>query len=319
MGRQKVSIRIGENATMNLPERIKLWETPIPDLCVECLGRLIDLTVREATQDETLRKKAVDAAHRIVRELREIPSITPAQIANRFHPVIKQICNNADPFKLRKIKEMATARRLAEKYPPKSNRLEDLVVYALMGNSIDFFRDIGELEASLQKTPNIVHNDIPSLVDRFVNGGISSVVVLADNAGEVYFDVPLLRSLSSKGLRVFYAVKAAPVQNDLSMEDMIREGLQDQLGATGIKVVSTGIDSVGFDYDRASAEFRNIYDKADVVLAKGMGHLETLGKVQDERLFFLFEAKCPTVASTLGLSIGDFVACWKKSLEKLTR
>jgi len=54
-------------------------------------------------------------------------------------------------------------------------------------------------------------------------------------------------------------------------------------------------------------------------LVKGMGHLETLGKVQDKRLFFLFEAKCPTVASTLGLSIGDFVACWEKSLEKLTR
>jgi len=304
---------------MNLPDRVKLWETPIPDVCIECLGRLIDLTVREATQDEALRKEAVDTAHRIVKELREAPSITPAQIANRFHPVIKKICNNADPFKLRKIKEMLTAKKLAEKYLPRSDRLEDLVVYALMGNSIDFFRDISELEAYLQKEPNIVHNDIPSLVDMLLKGGISHVVMLADNAGEVYFDAPLLEDLSSKGFVVFYAVKAAPVQNDLSMDDIIREGLKDRLGEMGIHVVSTGIDSVGFDYDQASVEFRNIYDRADVVIAKGMGHLETLGKVQDERLFFLFEAKCPTVASTLGLSIGDFVACWKKSLEKLTK
>ncbi|MEJ5299520.1 MAG: ARMT1-like domain-containing protein [Thermodesulforhabdaceae bacterium] len=304
---------------MNLHDTKKLWKTSIPAFCVGCLERLVELTVKEATQDESIRKQASIAAYQVIQEFRAIPSITPAQIANHFHPIIKQICKNDDPFRLRKVKEMATARELVKKYPPKSDRLDDLIVYALMGNSIDFFRDPDELELSLQRVPRIACNNISSLVERIIKGDVSCIIVLADNAGEVYFDMPVLGSLVSRGLNIFYAVKAAPVQNDLSVEDLVREGLKDRLDEMGIRVISTGIDSVGLDYNRVSADFRNIYDRADVILAKGMGHFETLGKFQDERIFFLFEAKCPTVADTIGLSIGDFVACWKSSLDELMK
>ncbi|MCX7822869.1 MAG: ARMT1-like domain-containing protein [Syntrophobacterales bacterium] len=297
------------------PYYAKLWTTPLPKVCIECLKRLVFITATEASQDKNLQEKAQKAANEIIEELWNVPFITPAQIANRFHPVIKQISKNRDPFRSKKIIEMETARRLSKRYPPMRGKdLEDLLRYSLIGNSIDFFRDIDKLEESIRRVPNIVLDDISRLAMDFQYGKISRLIILADNAGEVYFDIPLARFLVSKGVEVFYAVKEAPVQNDLSMEDLIREKLLESLKGMGIRIVSTGVDSVGLDYERASLEFKRLYGEVDLILAKGMGHLETLGKSDDERLFYLFEAKCPTIAYTFGLSIGDFLACWGSSL-----
>lgn len=287
----------------------KLWVSPIPEVCIDCLHRLVFLTVSEATEDEMLRKEATEAAHGIIEELRGVPFVTPAQIANRFHPVIKNICRNEDPFRLRKIREMEVAKILAEKYPPPGNSLEDLLIYSLMGNSIDFFRSVYDLETLVRRIPRIALDDLPNLVNMLNAGRAGRIIMLADNAGEVYFDMPLMRSLALRGMEVYYAVKTAPVQNDISLDDLNREGLLEVLNGMGIRVLNTGVDSVGLDYERTSPEFKEIYSRADIILAKGMGHLETLGKVLDERIFFMFEAKCPTIAHTLELSLGDFVAC----------
>lgn len=292
----------------------KLWVSPISDVCVNCLQRLVSLTVSEATQDESLRKKAIEAAHSIIEELRSAPSITPAQIANRFHQVIKRICHNDDPFRLKKIREMATARNLVENHPPLNKSLEELMVYSLKGNSIDFFRNVDELETLVQRIPEIAINDLPEIARTLESAKADRIIILADNAGEVYFDMPFMKALVSRGMEVYYAVKSAPVQNDLSMDDLIREGLLKELADAGVRVISTGVDSVGLDYERTSPEFKEIYAQADIVIAKGMGHLETLGKASDNRLVFMFEAKCPTIAHTLGLKIGDFVVCRGSSL-----
>lgn len=295
--------------------RGKLWTVPIPEVCIDCLKRLVDLTVAEASQDRVVREEATKAAYRIIEEFRNYPSITPAHIANRFHSLIKEISQNSDPFRAKKIKEMSISRILSQKYPPSSDKnLRDLLIYSLLGNSIDFFRDIDRLEESIQRVPNITINDISQLIDKIQSRKILKIIILADNAGEVYFDMPLGSFLASSGIEVFYAVKEVPVQNDLSMEDLVREGLKGRLEEMGIKVLSTGVGSVGLDYQRISPEFKKVYEKVDLILAKGMGHLETMGKMRDKRLFYLFEIKCPTVAHTLGLSIGDFVACWGDSL-----
>lgn len=293
----------------------KLWLTPVPEVCVDCLRRLVFITVSEASRDETLRRKAMKASEEIIEEFRNTPGITPAGIANRFHPVIKKICQNEDPFLLKKMHEMATARSLSNKYPPKDgNNIESLLIYSLIGNSIDFFREVEDLEKSILNSPNIVLSDISDLLSSFRAGRISRIILLADNAGEVYFDMPLVRFLVNGGIDVFYAVKETPVQNDLSMDDLVREGLLEMLEEMGARVISTGVSSVGLDYEKTSQEFKRIYEETDLILAKGMGHLETLGRVEDGRLFYLFEAKCPTIARTFGLSIGDFVACRGSSL-----
>jgi uncharacterized protein with ATP-grasp and redox domains len=65
--------------------------------CRACLVRLVDLTVEMATEDPQLRAAAREAAlHIIDREF--APGAIPAIIANHFHPEIKRITGNPDPF-----------------------------------------------------------------------------------------------------------------------------------------------------------------------------------------------------------------------------
>ena len=51
------------------------------------------------------------------------------------------------------------------------------------------------------------------------------ILMIGDNIGDFIFDMPLIEYLEKKGKEVYYAVREKPVQNDLSMEDVDRFGL----------------------------------------------------------------------------------------------
>lgn len=286
----------------------KLFGTGILPDCEKCLQRLIKLTAEQATSDEAIREKAVKSANQILEKLKNMPGINPAHIANRFHPVIKTICENPDPFRKMKEREILTAEELAAKYPPgKEWTFKDYVKYSLIGNSIDFFRNPEKLEEYLNEGLTVARDEREQLIQK-LRGASKKVLVLCDNAGEVFFDLPLLRVLASQGHEVFYGVKGAPIQNDLSWDDVSRLCIE----WNGIQVVSTGAAMVGLELDRCSGYFRELYGKADIIIGKGMGHFETLGNSGDERVFLLFQAKCRPVAETIGVPLNSGVACFVK-------
>jgi uncharacterized protein with ATP-grasp and redox domains len=136
------------------------------------------------------------------------------------------------------------------------------------------------------------------------------VLVLADNAGEQYFDAPLLAALNAAGLRVSYGVKGSPVQNDLAVYDVDEGALP-----AGVAVVSTGGAAVGVDLAASSEGFRSLVAGADLVVAKGMGHFETLIELASRRVLLLAKAKCRPVAEGLGVPQGSFVALLSKPTE----
>ena len=72
------------------------------------------------------------------------------------------------------------------------------------------------------------------------------ILYLADNAGEQFFDRPLVASLRRRGWRVLYAVKAGPIQNDLTLADLEASGLRAALEP----VVDTGARTVGLELAR---------------------------------------------------------------------
>ena len=100
-------------------------------------------------------------------------------------------------------------------------------------------------------------------------------------------------------------VKPSPVQNDLTLEDVRRSGLEGELG----KVISTGIASPGIVFSSASAQFKQEFESADLVFAKGMGHYEALSEFSPQgRFFYCLKAKCQPVADSLGVPINSYVA-----------
>ena len=135
-----------------------------------------------------------------------------------------------------------------------------------------------------------------------------NLVIIGDNAGENEFDEILIVALKSlyPHLEIFYFVRGAEIINDITLTDLKHT---DSALFTLAKVVDSGVMSPGFIESLASAEAKEIYRNADVVLAKGMGNFESMENLakQDKRIFLLFKIKCDVVKNYLQKNLGDFV------------
>lgn len=272
--------------------------------CEDCLKRLVELTVAQATADPALQEQARQAALEIiVRELQ--PEAIPAAIANQFHHAIMAISGNPDPFAARKAAETAYLGRLHREIAANyGDDLESLLKLAAAGNAIDFFRDEAEVTKELTTRVEFGLSEM-EFFSRRLAGPRGLLLYLADNAGEQFFDAPLVAHLRRLGWRVQYVVKPGPIQNDLTRKELEASGLGKQLEP----VADTGARTVGLDLEQASPAFRELYQKAGLILAKGMGHFETLSGMPDSRLYFLLQAKCNPVALALGVARRSFAFC----------
>lgn len=269
--------------------------------CMECLQKLVRQTIELATPDPELRAVIEKEAMKVLERLS--PEVLPTDLSNEFHPIIKKLSGNPDPYRGRKLQEMKVARLAFSKITPNEN-LRRCVEIAALGNAVDFFVAPHVLNHELSGRPKFAIDDIAKLESRLK--GAKEVLYLADNAAEVFFDLPLVKALS-KHAKVIYAVKSAPVQNDLTLDDLRRAGLEDSF-----ENIIEAPATVGIYLDKSSPEFRAVFNGADLVVAKGMGNYETLSELpQRGRFFYIFRAKCGPVASSLDVNIGDYVAMLK--------
>jgi hypothetical protein len=210
------------------------------------------------------------------------------------------LSSNIDPYRDIKRREIRLAREIAAKLKsPKTVR--DRVRIAALGNSLDHFIDIEELRGVFRSPIEFALDDIDQFSQRLRK--CRRVLYIPDNAGELYFDIPLLEYLSERA-DVFYSVKSEPVQNDLSLDDLnFLDGIQ--IPATLIK----GPPTVGVYLSQAPVEFKMAFDIADLIISKGMANYETLSEFSsDDRVFYILRAKCKPVARSLGVKVGDYVA-----------
>jgi hypothetical protein len=274
--------------------------------CLACLERLLDLTLDLATRDPVLRRRARAAGGEILARESGRPGAIPALIASRFHRAIQDIARNPDPFAPRKTAETAYLARLHRRLAlPGDAGLETLLGHAARGNAADFFRDEAEVTRELLAELKFGVWDLPQL-HRSLQAPPGLLLYLADNAGEQFFDLPLVTGLRRRGWRVLYVVKGGPIQNDLTRADLEASGLREALEP----VADTGSSTVGLDLGDAASAFRDLFAAAHLILAKGMGHFETLSHLADPRLFFLLQAKCAPVAQALGVELGAFALAW---------
>jgi len=264
--------------------------------CYACLERLAALTVELATPDPEVRRQALLAARRLL-DQEFGPGAIPAAIANRFLPVIHQITGNADPFAARKAAETVWAARVYRHLAPTyGDDLESLLHLAAVGNAIDFFRGEAEVTREMLARVEFGIAEVPGF-RRELDGPPGLLLYLADNAGEQFFDQPLVSCLRRRGWRVLYVVKGGPIQNDLTRKDLEASSLGDALEP----VVDTGAGTVGLQLPESSPGFREFYEAARIIVAKGMGHFETMSHLNDPRVWFLLQAKCAPMARTLGV------------------
>jgi uncharacterized protein with ATP-grasp and redox domains len=269
---------------------------------------LVHQAAELATDDVSLKQRAIRDAMKILDD--EFPSSRLSLgIAAKIHKIVREVTHNHDPYRTMKEREMTLAREL---YPELSLRAKRSNIYedelrgrlqlAAAANALDFFKDLSSIRDDIRQPVSFVVDDSEHLEAKLRNA--SRVLYLADNAGELCFDLPLVKWMRQFA-QVVYVVKPSPVQNDLTLKDVKRSGLEAELG----EVMSTGIASPGIVFSLASAQFKREFESADLVFAKGMGHYEALSELSPEgRFFYCLKAKCQPVADSLGVPIDSYVA-----------
>jgi damage-control phosphatase, subfamily I len=270
--------------------------------CYECLSRLVHRTAELASDDASLARQTIEQAMRVLEGEFSYAQLSIA-VATRIHEVVRKVTRNPDPYRLMKEEEMALARDL---YTELSSRNRDsfqgYIKLATAANAIDFFRSPASIRKDMREPVRFVIDDSEQFEAKLRRAG--NVLYLADNAGELYFDLPLVKWMK-RFSRVVYAVKPSPVQNDLTLEDVRASGLEGEFG----QVMSTGVASPGVIFSLASVQFKREFESADLILAKGMGHYEALSELPAEgKIFYCLKAKCRPVADSLGVPLNSYVA-----------
>ncbi len=270
--------------------------------CYPCLCRLVYQAAGLATGDEEVSAEAVREGLRIVDENFSSDALT-IDIATRIHRVVAEITKNPDPYRGMKDEEIKISREvIGEVSPAYPQGFKGYLALSALGNAIDFFKDFHTIRDDLRQQVKFVLDESGEFERKLEKA--TNVLFLADNAGEVFFDLPLVKWMA-RFARVTYVVKESPVQDDTTLDDLRLAGLEGKLN----RVITTGTATPGVLLSLASAEFRREFVAADLILAKGMGYYEALSELPPEgRVLYCLMAKCRPVADSLGVPLNSYVA-----------
>jgi uncharacterized protein with ATP-grasp and redox domains len=283
--------------------------------CISCILNRGYLQIQEATGDKSLQFKTLSAILSFLAEEFK-PTANPAYLGTKRDRLIRKITGNPDPYKQKKqlsnekaLEVVPIAKSIVSKESSPELRFRKACLSAIVGNIMEF--DIPDnpfkftdLEKLIQQAENdLALDEIPQIFDKAKK--TKTVLYLTDNAGEVALDTLLVQELQNLGAHVTVAVKDGPILNDATLEDAKTVGMD----KVAHEVISTGSDSVGLFPKECSEEFLELYNSADLVVAKGMGHAETLTELQLPVLHaLLLRTKCSTVAKHFNVDTGKNIA-----------
>lgn len=276
--------------------------------CGSCLLARAKAEIYMATTNPALRFRAIKEIIKLLnREFK--PTSIPAILGTKRDRLIKLLTSNNDPYKqikkisnLRAIKLLPYAKKYVDQGNNQQERFKKATLCAIVGNLMEFdipgykftFKDLAKKIQVAAK--DLVIDDIDAAYQLSKNS--QNILFLADNAGEIVFDTILVEQLKNMGLIVTYVVKGDPVINDATLDD-IEISTMDRLADN---ITTTGTDAVGLILKEVSSDFLKIYEKAELVFAKGMGYAETLTEYKLTKPHFLmFRTKCQPVANYFGV------------------
>ncbi len=253
--------------------------------------------------DEDKRKELLKRVMAFLAEARN--DVPPPYLSRDVYNIISEILGVEDPYKEKKEESNSMALSL---YPQLKKMVEEAddplfeaVRIAIIGNIIDFgacqefkLEDI----SSFHEIP-IGINHYPQLKEEIERA--KTVLYIGDNAGEVVFDRILLEKLKEMGKRLYFAVRSAPIINDVTKKEAIEAGI-DKVA----EIIESGSDAPGIVIEKATERFKHLFRDAHVVISKGQGNYETLEDIP-RRVYFLLRVKCPVVARKIGTEMGNIV------------
>lgn len=219
---------------------------------------------------------------------------------------IKKIIGIDDIFKDEKLHHNEYALelypRLKEIIEKSNDKFNTASKIAVAGNVIDLGPNNHTIDVT--ETINIVLNtniaiDHSKQMEQDIKSA-KNIMYLADNCGEVVFDKIFIETFNTD--KVVFVTRGANILNDVTIEDAKFVGI-DKI----VKVISNGFSSPCTDLKRVSDEFKQYWNKADIVISKGMGNYEGLCNVKNKKIYFMLMAKCPVIAKELGIKQKDVI------------
>ncbi|MCD6468967.1 MAG: DUF89 family protein [Thermoplasmata archaeon] len=277
--------------------------------CIPCFLTQSLEAARMSSDDEETHKEVLK---KVMHYLQTISfDIPPPETSREVHHIIRQITDTEDPY--RKVKDQAN--RTAEKlYPTLKKMVIDAddpllmaIKLAIVGNVIDFgttnrfnINDMIKIALKHEHISNEAYRDFVETLDN-----AETVLYIADNCGEIYFDKLLLEELSARNKKITYVVRANPIINDVTLEDAKTAGID---GIAEVIAADEGSDksAPGILLKYASPVFLEKLDTCDMVISKGQGNYESLSDV-NRRIFFLLVVKCPLVSRDIKEDVGKMV------------
>ena len=229
---------------------------------------------------------------------------SPPELGREMHRMIRELLQNRDPYKdvKQKYNSMMMEMYFDLNYiiSKSSNPFDMAMRFAIAGNVIDFGPqhrlDIMETIDRVSKS-EIAIDHSRNLFEDLKKA--RTLLYVGDNCGEIVMDKLFLSRLNVP--EIYYAVRGGPVINDATLEDAEHIGI-DKLAT----IITTGDNSPGAVWETAGQEFKNLFNRSDVIISKGQGNLEGLLDVT-RNIYFLLVTKCDRIAKILNTKRGEFV------------
>lgn len=266
----------------------------------KCLPCLINQVIKVANITNCSNRD--DLYHQVFEQLSKIDfNKSNPEIIGMIFELVKKHLNNEDPYQ--EIRQYYNNLFLQsyDDFDKKINSFKTAIKYAIIGNIIDFSpinnQEITKIDDWFDNIDNL--SLTIDHVDKLVNDikKAKTILYLGDNCGEICLDKLLLKRIKqlNPSLKIYFGVRGKPVVNDSIESDAYEVGIDEYAS-----IISNGDNSLGTILSRTSAQFNQIYQNCDFVIAKGQANFESLSE-ENKKIYFLLMVKCGVIAKYINV------------------
>ena len=266
----------------------------------KCLPCLINQVVKVANITNCSNRD--DLYHQVFERLSKIDfNKSNPEIIGMIFELVKKHLNNEDPYQ--EIRQYYNNLFLQsyDDFDKKINFFKTAIKYAIIGNIIDFSpinnQEITKIDDWFDNIDNL--SLTIDHVDKLINDikKAKTILYLGDNCGEICLDKLLLKRIKqlNPSLKIYFGVRGKPVVNDSIESDAYEVDIDEYAS-----IISNGDNSLGTILSRTSAQFNQIYQNCDFVIAKGQANFESLSE-ENKKIYFLLMVKCDVIAKYINV------------------
>lgn len=274
---------------------------PMDAICLQCVLRRNIETAEKLGDPE----KVTEFARRLIRLMADAPDwACSCYLGPQVEELLRELFHvERDRYLLEKERSNRFILERMDQVRATAESAKDTVLAALklsiLGNYLDFSAlgdkvDFRELDKMLESA---LEMELPEDVySRFCHDleGAGKLLYVTDNAGEIGFDRILAEELHRKypNLEITFCVRGFPAVNDATREDAAAVGIP-------FPVMDSGSPIAGTHLEVLPADRLEAFREADVILAKGMGNIESMHGC-GLNVYYAFLIKCQRFVTLFG-------------------